>query len=186
VEAFNKILERGLTKVCCANREDWDDRVPTVLWAYRTTTKKLHRYTPFQLVYGKEVVVPADFITPSLYIAQATHMTDDESVAQRIADLQELEEARFLAYFHQTVEKARQKSWHDRHIKSKIFAQGDKVLLYDSRYQKHPGKLCMHWLGPFIVAEIRHSGAVKLAQLDGILRPGWVNGAHLKPYISHD
>jgi hypothetical protein len=36
-------------------------------------------------------------------------MTDDESVAQRIADLQELEEARFLADFHQTVEKDRKK-----------------------------------------------------------------------------
>jgi hypothetical protein len=59
-------------------------------------------------------------------------MKDDESVAQRIADLQELEEAIFLAYFHQTVEKARQKAWHDRHIKSKIFMQGDKVLLYDN------------------------------------------------------
>jgi transposase InsO family protein len=53
VEAFNKILERGLTKVCCANREDWDNRVPTFLWAYKTTTKKLHRYNPFHLVYGK-------------------------------------------------------------------------------------------------------------------------------------
>jgi transposase InsO family protein len=53
VEAFNKIMEKGLTKVCCANREDWDDRVPVVLWAYRSTTKKLHRYTSFQLVYRK-------------------------------------------------------------------------------------------------------------------------------------
>jgi transposase InsO family protein len=58
VEAFNKILERGLTKVYCKNWEDWDDRVPTILWAYRTTKKKLHRYTPFYLVYGKEEVVP--------------------------------------------------------------------------------------------------------------------------------
>jgi hypothetical protein len=99
-------------------------------------------------------VVPTDFITPSLYIAQATHMTDDTSVAQRIADLQELEEARFLADFHQSVEKSRQKYWHDRHINTKRFVQGDKVLLYDSHYQKHPGKLCMHWLGPFLVVEI--------------------------------
>jgi transposase InsO family protein len=59
VEVFNKIMERGLTKVCCTNWEDWDDRVPIVLWAYTITTKKIHRYTPFQLVYGKEVVVPA-------------------------------------------------------------------------------------------------------------------------------
>jgi hypothetical protein len=43
----------------------------------------------------------------------------------------------------------------------------------------------MHWLGPFIVAEIRQSSAVKLTQLDGILRPGWVNGVCLKPYIYH-
>lgn len=82
VEAFNKILEMGLTKVCCANRDNWDERVPVVLWAYRTTTKRLHRYTPFQLVNGKEAVVPAKFLTPSLFIAQATKMIDDDSISQ--------------------------------------------------------------------------------------------------------
>ena len=92
----------------------------------------------------------------------------------------------FLAYFHQLVEKARQKAWHDRHIKTKVFAQGDKVILYGSQYQKHLGKFFMHWLGPFIVAEIQRSGAVRLVQLDGMLRPGWVNGARLKPYMSYN
>jgi len=71
-------MERGLTKVCYVNREDWDGIVLAVLWAYRTTTKQLHKYTPFQLVYVKEFVVPTKFITPSLYIAWATHMIDDE------------------------------------------------------------------------------------------------------------
>jgi hypothetical protein len=100
VEVFEKILERGLTKVCCINREDWDDRVPIVLWAYRTTRKKLHIYTPFKLVYGKEVVVLAEFITLSLYIAQITHMLEDELVAQRSMELQKIEETKFLANFH--------------------------------------------------------------------------------------
>jgi hypothetical protein len=110
-------------------KEDWDDRFPTVLWAYRTTTKKLHNYTPFQLVYGKEVVVHGEFITPSLYITHITHMSEDESIAERVMELQELDEAKFLA-FHQSVEKARQKAWRDRHIKAKTFAQGDEVLHY--------------------------------------------------------
>ena len=81
-------------------------------------------------------------------------MEEEESIAQRLMELQELEETTFLEDFHQLVEKARQKSWHDRHIKTKVFMQGDKVLLYDSQYQKNPGKLHMHWLGPFIIAKI--------------------------------
>jgi hypothetical protein len=83
-----------------------------------------------------------------------THMSKEESVGQRLMDLEELEETRILADFHQSVEKPRKKAWHVNHIKTKLFAQGDKVLLYDSRYQKYLGKLCMHWLGPFIIAEI--------------------------------
>jgi predicted HAD superfamily Cof-like phosphohydrolase len=61
-------------------------------------------------------------------------------------ELQELEETRFLENFHQLVEKARKKSWHDRHIKTKLFAQGDKVLLYEILYQKNLGSCaCIGW-----------------------------------------
>lgn len=58
VEAFNKILEKGLTKVVSANRDDWDEIIPATLWVYRTIVKRIHKKTSFQLVYGREVVVP--------------------------------------------------------------------------------------------------------------------------------
>jgi hypothetical protein len=153
-----------------------------VLWAYRTTTKKLHRYTPFQLVYGKEAVVPTEFITPSLYIAQATCMTDEESVAQRLAELQELEETKFLEDFHQSVEKVRQKDWHDHHIKTKVFAQGDKVLLYEHSIPDAP------WQDVHALVGTLHScGDPTIRSSHNWMvcyELGWVNDAHLKPYLS--
>ena len=52
IEAFNKTLTRGLNKICNADKDDWDEKIPVVLWAYRTAYKCLTDQTPFQLVYG--------------------------------------------------------------------------------------------------------------------------------------
>ena len=109
-------------------------------------------------------------------------MADEEIVNERLLNLVKLEEDRFVAGFHQQVQKDREKSWHDRHIKSKAIKAGDLVLLYDSKFAWFPGKFCMYCLGPYQVKHVTEGGAASLAQLDGTMFPTMVNGSRLKLY----
>jgi len=61
VESTNKVLESILTKTVKENRKDWSQRIPEVLWAYRTTWRNTTGFSPYELVYGKSVVFPVEF-----------------------------------------------------------------------------------------------------------------------------
>ena len=93
-----------------------------------------------------------------------------------------MEEECFIASFYQNVEKQWQNVWHDHHITTKQSKVAGLVLIYDSKFLKHLGKLKTHWLGPYVVAHITEEGAVKIHKLDGTPVVGMINGSQLKPY----
>ena len=74
IEYFNNVLDHTLTKSCNKNHYDWDHKISAVLWDYHMTCKNLTGHTPFILVYGKEVVMPIEYIVPSLRIAAIIEM----------------------------------------------------------------------------------------------------------------
>jgi hypothetical protein len=99
--------------------------------------------------------------------------------------LVELEEDRFVAIFHQQVQKEREKAYHDKHINKKAFKQGDLVLVYDSKFIKHPGKFRMHYLGPYEVAYVTEGGTTQLKNLSGEWKEGLVNWSRIKLYYEN-
>jgi hypothetical protein len=65
--------------------------------------------TPFKLVYGLEAVVPMEYLVPSLRITAFTYMDDTGVVQERLTQLVELEEDRFIAGFHQAGKEGKRK-----------------------------------------------------------------------------
>ena len=129
--------------------------------------------------------MPMEYIVPSLRVVAITKMTDVDVLEDILLQLIHLEEERFVVGFHHNISKQRKTVWHDRHIKRKHFEVGSLVLMYDSKFFKHPGKLKMHWLGPYVVKEITDGGAVKLEKLDGTEARVLINGIRLNPYFDN-
>ncbi|KAJ9557611.1 hypothetical protein OSB04_012225 [Centaurea solstitialis] len=98
--------------------------------------------------------------------------------------LHELKKLRLMAYENSRIYKEQRKRWHDAHLKEiKVFKEGDKVLVYQTRFKFSPGKLKSRWVGPYVVQKAYPSGFVDLVTERGEFR---VNGQRLKLYYADD
>jgi hypothetical protein len=57
-KSSNKSLFKLIKKLLEDNKRAWDSNIKFSLWADQVTTKKSLDISPFQLVYGTEVVFP--------------------------------------------------------------------------------------------------------------------------------
>lgn len=132
---MNKVLCTALTKVVEGSRSDWEKKLHSVLWAYRTAYKTSIGTTPFNLVYGLDAILPIEFLVPTLRVAMSLHWTGHE-LSARIEHLEQLDETRLQAIAGMYAEKRRRKRWHDKNVRSKEFQVGALVLLYTLKKQK--------------------------------------------------
>ena len=63
--------------------------------------QEVYMVHPFWLVYGQEVVMPMDYIVPSLRINVVTVMTDVGAIKEILSWLLQLEEDHFIAGYQQ-------------------------------------------------------------------------------------
>ena len=64
VESSNKRLVRIIKKLLEDNKKAWHAKLKFALWVDRVSTKKSIGTSPFQLVYGTDVVFPASLGAP--------------------------------------------------------------------------------------------------------------------------
>jgi hypothetical protein len=181
-EKTNGILCKIITKTVQGSMSDWDSKLLNALWAYRTAYKVTTKFTPFQLVYGQEAILPIELELPSLRIALEERLDEPTSLEVRIAMLEKLDEIRGQAYLNTAAIQKWCKTYYDSKIKTKVIKDGDLVLLYDSRFQKFPGKFKIRWQGPYKVVKAYDNGSFDLEDFQGNPLPTRINGNRLKVY----
>jgi len=109
------------------------------------------RFTPFQLVYGLEAVLPIQCKIMSLKLAiDLLHETSKEEA--HFLELIHLDETHRDATLANEPYKKRVKVQFHKNVKPRIFSEGDLVLLYDQEFDKlGVGKFEPLWMVPYIV-----------------------------------
>ena len=146
-ENFNGTLKRMLKKVCMERPRDWDRYIPALLFAYRDAPQESLKFSPFCLLYGREVRSPLK-IAKELF---ARNIEEDEvkTTYEYVVDLQNrLKET--CEWAHEELSKSQkiQKHYYDRKTAHRSFEPNSLVLLLLPQRQN---KLLMQWKGPFKV-----------------------------------
>ena len=79
VESTNKVLESILTKTIHLHHKDWAYRLSEALWAYRITWRNTTSHTPYELVYGKQFLLPIEFQVKTFHMVSKLGMDLDEA-----------------------------------------------------------------------------------------------------------
>ena len=82
MESTNKVLENIMAKTVQMNRKDWSKNLRDALWAYRMTWKNTTGFSPYQLVYGKEVLLAIEFQIHTYKLAAALGLELSEAQHQ--------------------------------------------------------------------------------------------------------
>ena len=120
VESTNKVLEAILTKTVQLHHKDWVDRLPEALWAYRTTWRNTTGHTPYQLVYGKQVLFTIEFQVKTFRTAAQLSLNLDEAQEQKLMQLNELDEIRQDVVQRTVLIQNQRTKWHDKFLKKVI------------------------------------------------------------------
>ena len=185
VEVNNREVKNILKKIIRTDGRDWTAKLRDALWAYRTAFKTPIGMSSFRLIYSKPCHLPVELEHRAYWAIIKLNLSLDQAGKERLLQLQELQELRNESYQNAEIFKAKNKAFHDKHIKRKIFHVHDKVWLYNSHLKLFPGKLHSRWDGPYEVLEAFDNGSV-LILATKTKNSFKVNGHRLKPYIGEE
>ena len=123
VERWNRTLMVMLRTLLQNNADNWDEYLQMACFAYRTTPHSSTGATPFELLYGREPVFPADALFSN---TQKVYSDNDHTYLRRL--VVQMKEMWKLASERLDEAQERYKQQYDKRAKIRKFEPGSLVL----------------------------------------------------------
>ena len=158
---------KGMLKRAEVDLKCWDKQLKYLLFAYRDTPHCVTGFSPFSLMFGRDVRGPLEFLKMSWVDGEE----DDSTVGEWLINVKAKMCAMAEVVSDREVKaKAKMKSFYDRSATIKSFVAGDMVLV---RKPVLHGKMGSSWDGPYqverkvspVTYEIQRPGRAKKAKI---------------------
>ena len=147
VERFNRTLAAMLSAYVSENHRDWDEQLPYVTMAYRSTEHETTGMSPNMLMFGREVSTPLDLVY------ELPNLSKPIPSNQWVWELRDrIERAHTLVRQYTQQAMHRQKRNRDSRMSFETFKIGDQVFVhFPVKKVGTSAKLTPFWRGPFKV-----------------------------------
>ena len=163
VERFNRTLIQGLKTLVNSHQDNWDDFAAYVAHAYNSTVHATTGCSPNMLVFGSEIIMPADIVfgTVSRGVESPCTVAFVETLRQELRESYEL--------VREYAEKAsvHQKRGYDTGLKQRRYSIGQKVVRVLP--PASGAKLKADWDGPFEITRVISEVTVIIRSVRGKL-----------------
>ena len=144
LERFHGTLKGMMRKTSTASK-DWDEYLPYVCFAIRDSVHAATGFTPFQLLFGRDVRGPLSLLKHQL--------TENTTGSGTVVDFVESLKAKLHYAWEQAAQndvqaKQKSKSYFDKKAKSRLFTVGEQVLVLSPSAND---KFQAQWMGPYTV-----------------------------------
>ena len=147
VECFNATLKRMLRKSVSKDAKDWDELLPFMLFAYRGAKHATTGFSPYELVYGREMRDTVDVLAENWEDGE----NSSENVMLYLRKVQEkFQRMKELVKESEEHSKQEMKKYYDRAALQRSFQEGDQVLVL---LPSKSNKLLTDWMGPYSITK---------------------------------
>ena len=181
-ERFNGTLCRAIAKCLHTNPTNWDQLIPSILFAYRTLKHESTKYTPFFLTHGREAQLPIDIEFQEK--ENNSVLTYEEALKKRISSITGIfTDALIISSRNITNAQEVQRKRQEKLAAAREYQENDIVLVYDSAKKNvHGQKFNPKWMGPFWIEKKLGNKVYLVRDKIGNTLPNPVHAERLKHY----